>query len=146
MNLNFLIKKNHIFKRRKFYSYRYIMNKNKKSGIYLKNQMRFELINLKIFKKILRKKYYKKGLNFKMTKYWLMIRPNFLLTMKSKNSRMGSGVGLYLRVASIIKADTPIFLLKNYSEAIIRKLIKYIKLKMNINLYLKYYYKFVYFV
>jgi hypothetical protein len=45
------------------------MNKNKKSGIYLKNQMRFELINLKIFKKILRKKYYKKGLNFKMTKY-----------------------------------------------------------------------------
>jgi ribosomal protein L16/L10AE len=72
-----------------------------------------------------------------------MIRPNFLLTMKSKNSRMGSGVGLYLRVASIIKADTPIFLLKNYSEAIIRKLIKYIKLKMNINLYLKYYYKFV---
>lgn len=146
MNLNFLIKKNHIFKRRKFYFYKFLMNKNKKSGIYLKNQIRFELINLKIFKKILRKKYYKKGLNFKMTKYWLMIRPNFLLTIKSKNSRMGSGVGLYLRVASIIKADTPIFLLKNYSEAIIRKLIKYIKLKMNINLYLKYYHKFVYFV
>jgi len=72
-----------------------------------------------------------------------MIRPNFLLTMKSKNSRMGSGVGLYVRVSSIIKADTPIFLIKNYSEFIIRKLIKYTKLKMNINLYLKYSYKFV---
>jgi len=72
-----------------------------------------------------------------------MIRPNFLLTMKSKNSRMGSGVGLYVRVSSIIKPDTPIFLIKNYSEFIVRKLIKYAKLKMNINLYLKYYYKFV---
>ena len=56
---------------------------------------------------------------------------------------MGSGVGLYVRVASIIKADTPIFLVKNYSENLIRKLIKYTKLKMNINLYLKYFYKFV---
>ena len=72
-----------------------------------------------------------------------MIRPNFLLTMKSKNCRMGSGVGSYVRVASIIKADTPIFLLKNYSEYIIRNIIKYIKLKMNINLYLKYSLKFV---
>lgn len=146
MNLNFLIKKNHIFKRRKFYFYKLIMNKNKKTGICLQHQMRFELINLKIFKKILRKKYYKKGLNFKMTKYWLMIRPNFLLTMKSKNSRMGSGVGLYVRVASIIKADTPIFLVKNYSERLIKKLVKYTKLKMNINLYIKYRHKFVNFV
>jgi hypothetical protein len=69
MNLNFLIKKNHIFKRRKFYFYKYLMNKNKKTGIYLKHQLRFELINLKIFKKLLRKKYYKKGLNLKKTKY-----------------------------------------------------------------------------
>jgi len=143
MNLNFLVKKNHIFKRRKFYFYKFLMNKNKKAGIYLQHQLRFELINLKIFKKLLRKKYYKKGLNLKRTKYWLMIRPNFLLTMKSKNSRMGSGVGLYVRVSSIIKPDTPIFLIKNYSEFIVRKLIKYAKLKMNINLYLKYYYKFV---
>lgn len=45
------------------------MNKNKKTGIYLQHQLRFELINLKIFKKLLRKKYYKKGLNFKKTKY-----------------------------------------------------------------------------
>jgi ribosomal protein L16/L10AE len=67
-----------------------------------------------------------------------MIRPNFLLSIKSKNSRMGSGVGNYVRVASIIKADTPIFILKNYSENIIKKLIKYVKMKMNINLYLKY--------
>ncbi len=138
MNLNFLIKKNHIFKRRKFYYYKFIMNKNKKVAIYLEHQMRFELINLKIFKKLLRKKYYKKKTLFKRLKYWLMIRPNFLLSIKSKNSRMGSGVGNYVRVASIIKADTPIFILKNYSENIIKKLIKYVKMKMNINLYLKY--------
>ena len=143
MNLNFLIKKNHIFKRRKFYQYKTAMNKNKRVGIYLEHQMRFELINLKIFKKLLRKKYYKKNTLFKRLKYWLMIRPNFLLSIKSKNSRMGSGVGNYVRVASIIKADTPIFILKNYSENIIKKLIKYIKMKMNINLYLRYKFKFV---
>ena len=136
MNLNFLITKNHIFKRRKFYEYKLKLNKTKRPGIYLKHQLRFELINLKIFKRILRKKYYKKNLNFKFTKYWLMIRPNFLLTMKSKNSRMGSGVGSYVRVSSIIKADTPIILLKNYSHHFIKKLLKYIKMKMNVNLYL----------
>ena len=56
--------------------------------------------------------------------------------MKSKNSRMGSGVGLYVRVCSIIKPNTTIILIKNYSTLIIRKLIKYIKKKININLYL----------
>lgn len=140
MNLNFLITRNHIFKRRKFYHYKFEITKTKRAGIYLKHQMRFELINLKIFKKILRKKYYKKNLNFKFTKYWLMIRPNFLLTMKSKNSRMGSGVGSYVRVSSVIKADTPIILVKNYSYYYIKKLIKYTKMKMNVNLYLQHFF------
>lgn len=65
-----------------------------------------------------------------------MIKPNFLLTMKSKNSRMGSGVGLYVRVCSIIKANKPLILFKYYSKHIILNNIKYFKLKLNINLYL----------
>ncbi len=75
-----------------------------------------------------------------------MIKPNFLLTMKSKNSRMGSGVGLYVRVVSIIKPNKPLILLKGYSLFFVRNVIKYIKLKMNINSYLshkKLYVKFV---
>jgi len=139
MNLNFLIKKNHIFKRRKVYAYKKEINQLKRSGVYIERQMRFELINLKIFKKILRKKYYKKNLTFKLARFWLMIKPNFLLSIKSKNARMGSGVGNYVRVASFIKADTVLILLHHYSHNIIKKLLKYIKKKMNINLYFQHY-------
>jgi ribosomal protein L16/L10AE len=141
MNLSFLIKKKHIFKRRKFFKYLNQLNTVGRGGIYTKNQILFQLTNLKTFKKILRKKYYKKNLNFKLAKYWLMIRPNFLLTMKSKNSRMGVGVGKYVRVASIIKADIPIFLFKNYGRYMIKSLVNYVKMKMNINLYIQFPYK-----
>jgi ribosomal protein L16/L10AE len=65
-----------------------------------------------------------------------MIKPNFLLTMKSKNSRMGSGVGLYVRVCSVVKPNRPILLLKVYSRLFLLKVIKYLKKKLNINTYL----------
>lgn len=138
MNLNFLIEKNHIFKRRKFFFFKYNNNLKFSSGIYSKNQFRFEFIYLKVFKKIFRKKYYKKKPVHLKSKFWLMIKPNFLLTMKSKNSRMGSGVGLYVRVVSIIKPNKPLILLQRYSIFFVRNVIKYLKLKMNINSYISY--------
>lgn len=137
MNLNFLIKKNHIFKRRKKTQFKYNYSKNN-SGIYTYNQFKFEFIYLKIIKKLFRKKYLKKTRIFFKSKFWVMIKPNFLLTMKSKNSRMGSGTGLYVRVCSIVKANKPIILLRNYSYLYIWKVIHYFKLKLNINAYLFY--------
>ena len=65
-----------------------------------------------------------------------MIKPNFILSMKSKNSRMGSGVGMYVRVCSILKPGKPIILLKGYSKLFVLNVIKYIKLKINLNTYL----------
>lgn len=134
MNLNFLITKNHIFKRRirkifinKFYS-------NYSTGIYNINKLRFEFIYLKVFKKIFRKKYFKKKPIHLKTKFWLMVKPNFLLTMKSKNSRMGSGVGLYVRVCSNIKPGKPIMFLKNYSKKFVLSALKYFKIKLNIDM------------
>lgn len=133
MNLNFLVKKNHIFKKRikrvfvnKYYS-------NFSTGIYNVNQIRFEFIYLKIFKKIFRKKYLKKRPLHLLTKFWMMIKPNFILSMKSKNSRMGSGVGIYTRVCSIVKPGKPIILLRGYSFKFVSKAINYLKLKLNIN-------------
>lgn len=133
MNLNFLVKKNHIFKKRikrvfvnKYYS-------NFSTGIYNVNQIRFEFIYLKIFKKIFRKKYLKKRPLHLLTKFWMMIKPNFILSMKSKNSRMGSGVGIYTRVCSIVKPGKPIILLRGYSLKFVFKAINYLKLKLNIN-------------
>ena len=64
-----------------------------------------------------------------------MIRPNFLLTMKSKNSRMGSGVGSYVRVVFMVSAVKPIMFISRYSEVFIDKVITYLKLKWGINLF-----------
>jgi len=49
---------------------------------------------------------------------------------------MGSGVGLYVRVCFIIKPNKPIILLFKYSEIYVRKVIHYLKLKLNLNTYL----------
>lgn len=138
MNLSFLIEKNHIFKSRKQKLSRFKYSDKKYSTISNEIQLRFELINLKIIKKLFRKSYFKRRMRFVLSKYWVMIKPNFLLTMKSKNSRMGSGVGLYVRVSSIIKPNTSVILIKNHSSFILKKIIKYFKKKMNINFYLNY--------
>lgn len=138
MNLNFLIKKNHIFKRRKKKIINSYHKKNLNSGIYTLNLFRFEFIYLKVFKKIFRKKYLKKKPLYNISKFWLMIKPNFLLTMKSKNSRMGSGVGFYVRVCSIIKPNTPIVLFKHYSKYFLKQVIIYLKLKLGINTIIRY--------
>ena len=133
MNLNFLIKKNHIFKRRvkRIFLNHYYANFS--TGIYNLNQIRFEFVYLKTFKKIFRKKYLKKRPLYLITKFWMMIKPNFILSMKSKNSRMGSGVGLYTRVCSLVKPGKPIILLRGYSTKFVQKAIYYLKLKLNIN-------------
>lgn len=133
LNLNFLIKKNHIFKKREKKSFIGKYYGNFSTGIYNIDKIRFEFIYLKIFKKIFRKKYLKKKPIHTTTKFWMMIKPNFILSMKSKNSRMGSGVGMYTRVCSIVKPGKPIILLKNYSKTFVTKAVQYLKLKLNIN-------------
>lgn len=64
----------------------------------------------------------------------MMVKPNFILSMKSKNSRMGSGVGIYTRVCSIIKPGKPVMLLTGYSKKFVYSSLRYLKLKLNINL------------
>lgn len=64
-----------------------------------------------------------------------MIKPNFLLTMKSKNSRMGSGVGAYVRVCFQVKPNKPLIFLQNYSHRFVNNAIKYLKLKLNKSFY-----------
>jgi hypothetical protein len=49
--------------------------------------------------------------------------------MKSKNSRMGAGVGSFVRIAAIMKANKPLILFKKYSYFFIKNIIYYLKLK-----------------
>ena len=108
---------------------------NKYCGIFTINQIRFEFVYLRTIKKLFRKKYIKKQNRYSRHKYWIMIKPNLLLSMKSKNSRMGSGVGAFVRVCCSIKSNKPILLLKNYPRQLVINIIKYFKLKNNINLF-----------
>jgi len=137
LNLNFLIKKKHIFKRRRYKTYIHNITNDITNGIYSRNQFKFEFVYLKTFKRFFKRKKRKKRKKiYTKTKYWMMVKPNFLLTMKSKNARMGSGVGVYVRVVTIIKPNKPLILLKRYSLAFIRLVKHYLKLKLNINTYI----------
>lgn len=135
MNLNFLIQKKHIFKKRVCKDFIPHIKDYKYKGLFTVNQMRFEFVHLRVIKKIFRKKYYKRDKFLNKVKYWIMIKPNFLLTMKSKNSRMGSGVGAYVRVCFTLLPNRPIIFFKNYSYFFILNVIHYFKLKLNKNIY-----------
>lgn len=69
MNLNFLIKKNHIFKKRVKKIFKNIYYGNFSTGLYNINKIRFEFIYLKVFKKIFRKKYLKKRPLYSLTRF-----------------------------------------------------------------------------
>ncbi len=109
LNLDFYIKKKHIFKNR--IKTKFIFNKHKKSTIqylYSVKRCRIDLVSIRLFKKLLRRKFIKAKTRFFKPKYWVLMMPNFLLTQKSKNSRMGAGVGKFVRLTSIIQAGRAI--------------------------------------
>lgn len=124
-----------MFKRREYFVSSINRRIDQYCGIFTINQIRFEFVYLRTLKKVLRKKYIKKKNRYSRHRYWIMIKPNLLLSMKSKNSRMGSGVGIFVRVCCFIKSNKPILLLKNYPRQLILNIIKYFKLKNNINLF-----------
>ena len=56
--------------------------------------VRFELYFILFFKKLLDQSLLKLRTDYPRPRYWVRVRPNLWLTAISKNSRMGSGVGL----------------------------------------------------
>jgi len=69
LNLNFLIKKQHIFKRRIYQPMKFIDSLQLNSGIYTTNQIRFEFVYLRSIKKLFRKKYKKRKNSYLKTKF-----------------------------------------------------------------------------
>lgn len=134
MNLTFLIKKNHIFKKRfkdkfdytKFYN-------NKTTGLYTINKIRIETKYIRILKKVFKKKY-RRRFHMRYNNFWVLIKPNFILSMKSKNARMGSGVGSFVRVCAVIRSNKPLILTRNYYNLYLKKLKNKFKSKFNIDL------------
>ncbi len=131
MNLDFYIKKKHIFKNRVSSSILILkLLKQSYNYIYSIRRFRLEFVYLRLFKKLFRRRYVKAKIRFFKPKYWVMILPNFILTQKSKNARMGAGVGKFVRLVSVIKPGKSILKTWYYNYTYLKFTIKYMKFKI----------------
>ena len=103
LNLDFYIKKKHLFKNRIFTgNYFSTSTPTFYNYIYSVKKFRLEFVYIRLFKKLLRRRFIKAKTRFFKPKYWLLFLPNFILTQKSKNARMGAGVGKFVRLVSLV--------------------------------------------
>jgi ribosomal protein L16/L10AE len=126
LNLNYIRQRNHIFKKRVL---RHVHRKFKlrigTAGLYSLRAQRFELVYLRGFKKVIRRRHMRRKMRFKRRKFWLYLRPNCILSSKSVNSRMGAGVGSLVRLAILLKSYKSFIEFKSYSPFWLRKLYRY---------------------
>ena len=142
MNLDFYIKKKHLFKRRTFFKVitfqKTIFSHN---YIYSPRKFRLEFVYVRFFKKIFRRRFMKAKTRFFKPKYWLMFLPNFILTQKSKNARMGAGVGKFLRLTSLVKPGKAFINTWYYNYSFLKTVASYLSYKLPNRLLLKKCYK-----
>jgi ribosomal protein L16/L10AE len=123
LNLNYLRARKHIFKKRTLkFHHRNFFLKIGTAGLYSLTTQRFELVYLRGFKRLIRRRYIRRRMRFRRRKFWLFLRPNCILSCKSLNSRMGAGVGSLVRIATILKSYKSFVEFKNYSPQWIRKI------------------------
>jgi len=137
LNIDYYLKKKHIFKCRRLKIPTILRNKNKEFYIYTTKAFRFELVYIRLFKKLLRRKFIKANTRFFKLKYWVNLKPNYILTKKSKNSRMGAGTGNFLRLSNIIKPGN--FIIKTYMYKLktLQYINKYLNYKLSKNFLIK---------
>lgn len=131
MNLDYYIKKKHVFKRR---THADILIKHDKlltfNYLYTVKKFRLEFVYIRLFKKLFRRRFVKAKTRFFKPKYWLMFLPNFILTQKSKNARMGAGVGKMVRLVSIVKPGRAVIKTWYYNFSFLKEVANYIQYKI----------------
>lgn len=134
MNLNYILKRKKIFKKR--YFQKKIKLEKLRTGtvglVSLKKQ-RFELVYLRFLKKLIRRQHIRRKMLFRRRKYWFFLRPNCFLSGKTTNSRMGAGVGALVRLAINLDAYTSFAEFKYYSAPYLKYLKKALKYKYPLN-------------
>jgi len=76
-------------------------------------KQRFNFVYVRTVRKLLRRKYCKAKMRFFRPRLWIFLNINCILSCKSKNARMGAGVGKLVRLVTILYPQT-IFLSINY--------------------------------
>lgn len=134
MNLNYIRQRNHIFKKRVLHHiHRRFKLRIGTSGLYSLRSQRFELVYLRGFKKVIRRRHMRRRMRFRRRKFWLFLRPNCILSCKSVNSRMGAGVGSLVRLAILLKAYKSFVEFKSYSPFWLRKLYRFTRYRYPIH-------------
>jgi ribosomal protein L16/L10AE len=112
------------------YMFRYLRYGN--TGVFFSKNNRIENIYLfdlkKKFKFFLVKQ--KKGFNKRL---WIFIQRNYPISKKSKNSRMGKGVGKFLRLCTRVKKNSTFLEFLNINPVILKKVLHYFSKKTNIH-------------
>jgi len=127
LNLDFYIKKKHIFKNRVFSKNSFTVSaKSKFKSLYTVKKFRLEFVYIRLFKKLFRRKFVKAKTRFFKAKYWLFLLPNFILTQKSKNARMGAGVGKFIRLTNISYPGKTIIKTWHYKVRYLNQITKFL--------------------
>ena len=138
MNLDFYIKKKHIFKNRKKPLPKFFLFNSKHFlHVYSPQKFKLDFVMMRLFKKVLRRKFIKAKTRFFKPKYWVLMKPNYLLTQKSKNSRMGAGVGKLVRLTNIVNPGKTIFKTWHYTIRYIRAIVSYLLYKIPVPFLIK---------
>lgn len=98
--------------------------------IYTVKKLRLDFVYIRLFKKIFRRRFIKAKTRFFKPKYWILFLPNYTLTQKSKNARMGAGVGKFIRLTSIVKPGKSIIKTWYYTFTFLRGICKYLTFKI----------------
>lgn len=98
--------------------------------IYTLRKIRLDFVYIRLFKKLFRRRFIKAKTRFFKPKYWVMFLPNYTLTQKSKNARMGAGVGKFVRLTSIVKPGKSIIKTWYYNFSFLREVCKYLTFKI----------------
>lgn len=98
--------------------------------LYTAKKFRLDFVYIRLFKKIFRRRFIKAKTRFFKPKYWVLFLPNYTLTQKSKNARMGAGVGKFVRLTSIVRPRKAIIKTWYYNFSFLQQVCNYLTYKI----------------
>ena len=121
------------FKNRNRYKLKKIKLNYGNIGLVVFKNVQFEFIYFYIIKKFLKYFFKFKYSNTNFFKIWVILKANFPISRKSKNSRMGKGKGSFIRWLIKLNQGSTIIEFKNINYFRIKKLNKYWNKLLNFN-------------
>lgn len=106
------------------------------NGLAFGKNIRFEFIYFLFIRKFLKKILKRKKGFYRNSKVWVFVRPNHVMTKKSKNSRMGKGKGAFVRWCSIIQKGFVFIEFENISVVRLKKYSLKLEKKFKVPLHL----------